>query len=67
MLNFKKLSNDCYYITDGKNAINMTCRKSIGIYCIDIAQYYFEETTLTKVKAKIEKYWLDGKFELFEI
>jgi hypothetical protein len=67
MLTFKKLESDVYYVTDGKNASNMYARKSVGQWSIDIAQYYFEESTLAKAKQKVERLWLEGKLETFEI
>jgi hypothetical protein len=66
---FKKLDAECYLITHEDFAINMYARKYDDLYCVDIADKYFEEHTFKKVKEKVIAYLFDGQLRkhMFEI
>jgi hypothetical protein len=67
-LTFKKIDNNCYFITNGSKGLNMFLRYSNSCkhYEVDICKYYFEEKTIKKIKDKVTKYWNENKLELFE-
>jgi hypothetical protein len=67
-LTFKKINDSCYFITDGEKGLNMYLRysKLCKHYEVDVCEYYFEEKTIKKIKEKMNKYWNDNKFNLFE-
>lgn len=68
-INFKKLDNNCYYVTDGNSAINIYVRYSSfnKHYEIDADKFYWECKTINEMKDKVTKYWIEGKFNSFEV
>lgn len=68
-INFKKLDNNCYYVSNDNKALNVYVRYSEfnKHYEIDVQQYYFECRTIKEMKDKVTNYWLQGKFNPFEI
>ena len=69
-IEFKKLDNQTYYVTDGQYAINVYVRYSSvnRQYDVDASNYNFDVKTLKEMKDKVTRYFLDGKFtQAFEI
>ena len=68
---FKKLDKETYLITNDNFCLNMYVRYSNvnKLYCVDIANRYFEETTITKVKERACSYIMSNKITeyLFEV
>lgn len=68
-MTFKKLDKETFYATDGNTAINVYARYSASNrhYEIDAAQFYWECKTIADMKNKVTQYFIDGKFQSFEV